>query len=165
MSQSTNRTQPAAVTLDEPVVADAPLIIRRIVKFGETDAAGVVYTGRFLDYALEAFDTWLRLVLDLPWPEQAALGIGTPAVSCQLEFARPLRAGDRLDVEVLLDRIGGGSFTVRTTGRNAAQEQVFSATMIFASIAMESRTPVRIPDRLREKMTAYAEACDREEKA
>ncbi len=147
------------VVIDEPVMSLAPLIVQRIVKFGETDAAGVVYTGRFLDYALEAFDTWFRHVIGLTWPQQAALNVGTPAVSCHLEFARPLRAGDPLAIEVLIDRIGGGSFTMRTVGRDRDGQEVFVGTMTFATIDTQNRAPIRIPDAYRDKMTAYLAAC------
>lgn len=147
------------VVVDQPVVSTTPIVIRRTVKFGETDAAGVVYTGRFLDYALEAFETWLAHLLGLTWPEQNALGIGTPAVSCHLEFSRSLRAGDLLDIEVLLDRIGGGSFTVRTVGRDKDGAEVFVGTLILATVDAVQRTPIRIPDRYRELMTAYAASC------
>ena len=61
---------PPNVVVDEPVLSVAPLIVRRIVKFGETDAAGIVYTGHFLDYALEAFEVWFRHVVGLTWQQQ-----------------------------------------------------------------------------------------------
>ena len=159
MAQPQSAGVPDNVVIDEPVVALAPLVVRRYVKFGETDAAGVVYTGRFLDYALEAFDTWFRHVIGLTWAEQAELHVGTPAVSCHLEFARPLRAGDPLDIEVSLDRVGGGSFTMRTVGRDRDGQEIFVGTMIFATIDTRDRTPIRIPDAYREKMTAYVAAC------
>ena len=98
-------------------------------------------------------------MLGLTWPEQNALGIGTPAVSCHLEFSRSLRAGDLLDIEVLLDRIGGGSFTVRTVGRDKDGAEVFVGTLILATVDAVQRTPIRIPDRYRELMTAYAASC------
>jgi acyl-CoA thioesterase FadM len=153
----------AAVVTDEPVVATAPLVVRRIVKFGETDAAGVVYTGRFLDYALEAFEVWFRHVIGLSWAQQMELQVGTPAVSCHLDFSLPLRAGDRLDIEVRLDRIGGKSFTVRTVGRDRDGQDVFVGSMTFATIDIRDRSPISIPDPYREKMNAYVAACERDE--
>lgn len=159
MSQPLAPDPTAAVIVDEPVLSAAPLVVRRVVKFGETDAAGVVYTGRFLDYALEAFETWFRHVIGLTWPQQAALKVGTPAVSCHLDFSRPLRAGDQLDIEVRLDRIGSGSFTVRTIGHDQEAQQVFVATMTFATIDTGDRSPIRIPGRYRDRMAAYLTAC------
>ncbi|MGE5146374.1 MAG: acyl-CoA thioesterase, partial [Candidatus Eiseniibacteriota bacterium] len=150
---------PPNVVVDEPVLAAAPLVVRRVVKFGETDAAGVVYTGRFLDYTLEAFEVWFRHVIGLTWQAQHAQGVGTPAVACSLEFSRPLRSGDILDIEVLIDRIGGGSYTTRTVGRNEAGEEVYVGMVTFASIQFADRKPVPLPPLYRERMTAYVTAC------
>lgn len=156
-----NPSPPAAnVVVDQPVVGEAPLVVRRIVKFGDTDAAGVVYTGRFLDFALEAYDTWLRVALDLAWPKQAAANVGAPAVSCHLEFSRSLCAGDQLDIEVRLDRIGNSSFTVRTVGRNGEGLDIFVAVLIFATVDNSARESVRIPDAYRARMEAYVAACE-----
>ena len=152
---------PPNVMVDEPVLAFVPLVVRRVIKFGETDAAGVVYTGRFLDDALEAFEVWFRQIIGLTWQQQhSEMGVGTPAVACHLEFSRPLRSGDILDIEVLLDRIGGGSFTARTVGRNAAGQEVFVGMLTFATIDLADRRPVPLPALYRDRMTAYVAACE-----
>ena len=151
---------PPNVVVDEPVMAQAPLVVRRIVKFGDTDAAGVVYSGNFLDYALEAFEVWFRQVVGVTWQQQQHdIGVGTPAVACHLEFARPLRSGDILDIAVLIDRIGRGSYTARTVGRNEAGQEVFVGMLTFASIQFADRKPVPLPALYRERMTAYVAAC------
>ena len=160
MQQASVPEKPVGLVDDEQIVAPAPMVVRRFIKFGDTDAAGVVYSGRFLDFALEAFDTLLRVGFDLGWPQQEASGVGTPAVSFHLEFSRSLRAGDQLDIEILIDRIGGGSFTVRTVGRNARAEDVFYATMIFASVTNDDRKSVKLPDWLRSKLEAYVASCE-----
>jgi len=157
---ATSAALPRNVVVDEPVLTLAPLVVRRIVKFGETDAAGVVYSGNFLDYALEAFEVWFRQIVGVTWQQQHHdIGIGTPAVACHLEFARPLRSGDILDIEVLIDRIGGGSYTARTVGRNEAGQEVFVGMLTFASIQFADRKPVPLPALYRERMTAYVAAC------
>ncbi|HEX7007537.1 MAG TPA: thioesterase family protein [Alphaproteobacteria bacterium] len=152
---------PPNVVVDEPVLQAAPMVVRRIVKFGETDAAGVVYSGNFLDYALEAFEVWFREVVGVTWQEQHHdIGVGTPAVACSLEFFRPLRSGDVLDITVLIDRIGRGSYTTRTIGRNEAGQEVFVGLLTFASIRFADRKPVPLPALYRERMTAYVAACE-----
>jgi len=157
---SSSAPNPGTLVVDEPVVAEAPLVVRRIVKFGDTDAAGVVYSGNFLDYTLEAFEVWFRHVVGVSWQQQHdELGVGTPAVACHLEFSRPLRTGDILDIEVLIDRIGGGSYTTRTVGRNEAGEEVFEGKVTFASIRFADRKPVPLPTLYRERMEAYVAAC------
>jgi 4-hydroxybenzoyl-CoA thioesterase len=157
---SKSAPNPSTVVVDEPVTAAAPLVVRRIVKFGDTDAAGVVYSGNFLDYALEAFEVWFSRVIGVSWQQQHdEMGVGTPAVACHLEFARPLRTGDILDIEVLIDRIGGGSYTTRTVGRNEAGQDVFEGKLTFASIRFADRKPVPLPALYRERMEAYVAAC------
>lgn len=145
----------------ETVLATAPMVVRRTIRFGEVDAAGVVYTCNFLDYAMEAIETWFEAVAGCTWAGQhAELGIGTPAVSCNLDFRAPLRTGDRLDVTVLIDRLGGSSYTIRTEGRAAADATfIFEGSVTFATIDLATRKPVSIPDRYRDRFTAYRDAC------
>ena len=36
----------------------APFIHRRVITWSDTDPAGIAYTGRFSDFALQAIDAW-----------------------------------------------------------------------------------------------------------
>ena len=64
------------------------LVHRRRVLRGETDAARIAYTARFLDFAMEATEAWFRDRLGAGWYElNFDHGIGTPFVHASLDLS------------------------------------------------------------------------------
>ena len=43
-----------------------PFTVTRTVKWGDCDPAGIIYTPRVLDYAMEIVEAWYREVLGVP---------------------------------------------------------------------------------------------------
>ena len=41
--------------------------VTRRVSWGDCDPAGIIYTPRVLDYAMETLEAWNREVLGIPW--------------------------------------------------------------------------------------------------
>jgi acyl-CoA thioesterase FadM len=67
----------------------APFRYSRPVRFGDTDAAGIVYTGRVPDMALEALEIWFRDRLALNWFENLQNGrVDVPAFISSSTSAR-----------------------------------------------------------------------------
>ena len=88
-------------------------MILRTIKFGETDAAAIVYTPRFADFCMEAAEVWFREYLDFDWYHiNTELGMGTPVVHMEIDFKGPLHGGDGLAVEVDVARVGSKSLTL-----------------------------------------------------
>lgn len=58
----------------------APFIHRRTIRFGETDAAAIVYTARFFEYALDAIDVPPALAIAI-----APVNVISTAPSAQYE--------------------------------------------------------------------------------
>ncbi len=44
-----------------------PFTVTRTVKWGDCDPAGIIYTPRVLDYAMEILEAWYREVVGVPW--------------------------------------------------------------------------------------------------
>jgi 4-hydroxybenzoyl-CoA thioesterase len=82
------------------------IVYRRPVRFQEIDAAGIVFFGRYLDYAHEAMEHFFaeleggyrRLILERR--------VGLPAVDVKMSFAAPLHFGQTLLVETTTRRLG-----------------------------------------------------------
>lgn len=82
------------------------------VRLHHTDAAGVIFCSRLLELAHEAYEALL---------EQVGLGLDRilaqgrlrlPVVALEAEFAQPIRVGERLQVELTLERRGPHSYQV-----------------------------------------------------
>lgn len=120
---------------------------RRRVAFGDTDAAGIVYTGRFSSYALEAIEAWFRATIGVSWYEMTTdLGIGTPFVHTSLDFRSSLTPRDELLTEVALSKAGHSSLTFTITGRVADSRRLsFEGRFVCVFVDKASAKPIAIP--------------------
>lgn len=74
---------------------------RRVVRFQEVDAAGIVFYARTFDYFHDAYVEFLR---GRGAPLEAALQDGSwvaPLTRAEAEYLRPLRFGDEVDVSLV----------------------------------------------------------------
>jgi 4-hydroxybenzoyl-CoA thioesterase len=85
------------------------IVYERPVRFEEVDAAGIVFFGRFSHYAHEAMEHFFS-GLEGGYPRLIVQRrVGLPAVALAFRFARPLRYGETLLVEVVTRRLGNRS--------------------------------------------------------
>jgi len=77
-----------------------------VVRFGEVDAAGVVYFSRIFDYAHRAYEDMLA-AMDLPLNRILKEdGWGMPLVHAEADFSRPMHLGESLVVDVEVAELG-----------------------------------------------------------
>ena len=85
----------------------------RLVQFAETDMAGIVHFAQFYRYMEEAEHAFLRAVgLSVMDHRPDGSIVGWPRVSAKCGFKSPAFFGDRLDIEVSVQRIGVKSLTL-----------------------------------------------------
>ncbi len=145
----------------EQVIATAPVVVRRTVKWGEIDFARVAFTGKFLDWMLEAAETWFTHLMGEHWAAfDVRHDVTLPVVGTQLDFHIALHPGEQLDLTVTLARIGRSSHTVAIKGENARGDHCFDGTLTFAAIDPETEKSVAMPDILKERLEAYNAACE-----
>lgn len=95
------------------------LQLQRSVRFGDTDAAGVMHFHQLLRWCHEAYEESLeRFGLTaasvFPRPEWAGASpeVALPIVYCQAEFWRPLVVGDQLQINLQPAALGPEGFEV-----------------------------------------------------
>lgn len=74
---------------------------RRVVRFQEVDAAGIVFHARIFDYF---HDAYVGLLRDRGAPLERALRTGewvAPLTRAEAEYLRPLRFGDEIEVVIV----------------------------------------------------------------
>ncbi len=59
-------------------------------------------------------------------------------MSIECEFARPSRLGDRLGFELVVERMGEGSFTLKIVANDRNGEQRMKARLVLACIDLET---------------------------
>lgn len=126
----------------------------RRVRWGESDPARIVYTARFLDFAMDAIEAFFLDRLGRGFYElNAEDGIGTPFVHVELDFKSPLTPRDTLATEVQVSRLGGGSVHFALVGR-VGLRVAFTAKLVCAFVegSGAAMRPIRIPDRYRARL-------------
>ncbi len=136
------------------------LHLKRIVRFGDTDAAGVIHFYQLLrwcheaweeslqNYGLDAFEIFPGLNKKLKMPN-----IALPIIHCQADFLCPIKIGDSLSVELEPERIDLGRFQVKT---RFIIDQNDAARAIIQHAAIDSQTRKRCS--LPEKIHLWLEA-------
>lgn len=137
-----------------------PFVQKRDVRWGDTDGAQIVYTVRFVDYAMDAIEGWFREVMQLDWYRMnTELDMGTPFVKIDMDIKSPLTPHDELEVRVLVERMGRSSLAFNVTGRRNGTEVSFESRFICSMVRKSTMKSIEIPDHLRRNVDRYVAQC------
>jgi len=138
-----------------------PYVYSRQIHWGETDAGGIVYTGQFLDFMMEAAEMWWRDVVGPDWYKlKVDHGMGSPMVHTSMDFIKPVYDGEILELKVSVEKLGGSSITHAIEGFGPDGTHRFSGKLVAAVITLEPFKAVSVPDDWRKKIEKYIAACD-----
>lgn len=131
-----------------------PFVHTLRVRYSEIDGQKIVYNAHYLTYIDLAITEYFRN-LEIQFVEASAFDIAL--VKATLEYKRPARLDDWLDIHVSVTRLGNSSFTgkfrISPHGRDGAGDAHLEAEIIYVSVTEEGRsTP--IPDWVRERIAA-----------
>jgi len=136
--------------------SDTPFSYKRRVRWGECDPAGVVYTPRFTDFVIEAFNDFLQWLLEAPLqPRLADLDLGTPAKAVSMVFHKSLWPDDLFEIVVHVGEIRTRSFDLQFIAVGEDREAIFDATLSVICVHQAERRSRAIPDDLRSRLEAY----------
>ena len=137
------------MTSTESVISEEPFTIRRRVRFGDCDPAGVVYTVRFSDYVVSAMDLFLSALLGGPYLERLR-NVQTPIKALNFVFLAPLRPNDEFDMTVSVRDIRTHTFDLAIAAALPSGAAIFEALVTPICItAGNERRSVAIPVQLR----------------
>jgi 1,4-dihydroxy-2-naphthoyl-CoA hydrolase len=125
------------------------LLLCRTVRFGDTDAAGVMHFTQLLRWCHEAYEESLeRFGLPagsiFPGPAPAP-EVALPIVHCQADYRRPLICGDPLAIQLEPLRLDPGCFDVRYRFR-CGDEPVAEALTRHLAIRAADRQRCPLPE-------------------
>jgi 4-hydroxybenzoyl-CoA thioesterase len=124
-----------------------------LVRFGDLDAAGIAYYPNLVDFLHQSFEDFFAGHVGRPYPEVYREGIGFPTVKLEVEFLAPVRYGDRVEIEVGVERVGRSSVHMTYLG-SVNDYPVFRARNVAVTVDMRSWTPMPLPAWLRERFQA-----------
>ena len=130
------------------------LNLKRVVRFGDTDAAGVMHFYNLFRWCHEAWEESLELYgipSDRVFPnlnrDEEDLSIAVPIVHCEANFLLPLYAGNHLDIQLLPKRIDRSSFKVETKFKRDNKEVAFGLIQ-HCAIDFHSRKRCALPEEI-----------------
>lgn len=149
----------------EEIVSDEPLVIRRVVRWGECDPAGIAYTPRFLDYVVSTHEAFISLMLGGPIHQlKSAAGVDFPVRGVEIDFRSTLPLDAQFDMEVRVGAIRNRSFDLHVIARKVEAEGkrigpvAFVARISPVTVDRATRAAAPIPKDLKARIAAYAAA-------
>ena len=139
-------------------MSDEPLYrAELIVRFGHIDEAGIVYYPRLVNYFHVAMEEFFGAVLDTDYPRfLSEHRLGLPAAHLEVDFLRPLRYGDHIQVEVGIEKVGNSSIVWRyRIFRPGETEPAAQARIVTVNVDMDTFEKRAVPDWLRQRLEAY----------
>ena len=121
------------------------------VYYEDTDAAGVVYYANYLKYMERARTEWLE-ALGFPLAAfEREHGVVFVVHRCEIDFLRPGRLNDTLDVSVEPVKLGAATINARQEVRRGT-DVLTSALVTLACLDAARWRPVRMPSDLAAKL-------------
>lgn len=144
----------------EYVLSERPFVVRRQVRWGDCDPAGVVYTGRFTEYLLGAVGLFADHLAGNTGESLGQVhGVGTPCRGMAFDFAGTLWPNDVIDITCTVGEIRERSYDFHCVARKPDGTLIFRATFSPICVRLEARQSTPIPPSLRAVLQTY---CDTE---
>ncbi|MGN6721906.1 MAG: acyl-CoA thioesterase [Marmoricola sp.] len=117
---------------------------RHHVRYHETDSQGYLFNARYLEVVDVAMTEYLRS-LGYSYEAFVAEGADPSVVRAELDFKRPARFDDLLDVTVHCVDVGRSSFRLRTTIAREGEELAV-ATLVYVNVDVDAETSRALPE-------------------
>ncbi len=130
-----------------------PFILPVRVYYEDTDAAGVVYHANYLRYFERVRTEWLREIGRNHADMVREHGLMFVVRSVTLEYLKPARLDDLLDVGVAVANLGRAQVLLHQFARRA-EEELVSGTVRIVCVDMKKMKTAPIPEYLRETLKA-----------
>jgi acyl-CoA thioesterase FadM len=156
------RTRPTrdSKAATEIVVGANPITIRRRVKWGECDPAGVVYMVNYSEYVVSAYEIFMTVLLGEGFVKaKARHRIALPAKAFAIEFYAALRPDDDFLMTVEIVGIRAKTFDISVRGRSIARHDLFLAKLTPIAVDPAKRTAALLPRAMVRKLSRYRESC------
>lgn len=125
------------------------------VYYEDTDAGGVVYYANYLKYLERCRSDWMRQTGFGQSEIASHSGIAFVVRSLQLEYLKPARLDDLLDIGLAVEKLGRAQILFRQHIRRG-DDLLLTGTVQIVCIKADAQppAPIAIPDHLRTQLEA-----------
>ena len=125
------------------------LISKRTVRFGDSDAAGVIHFHNLFRWAHESWEESLEKyginlleIFPIGKENNHSLSVALPIIHCKADFRKEVKTGDQLTIEIHPEKINESCFQVKT---RFIYEKDCVAISVIRHLAINSATRKRCP--------------------
>ena len=131
-------------------------VIEERVRWGDVDAAGIIFYGAYIRF-FEFAETELFRAVGLPYSVMFdELDVWLPRVHLECDFHHAARLDDLLEVSVYVGRFGKKSMRLDLEVRRKGDELIIAdAHFVLASVRRDTFETVPIPEALRNRLAPY----------
>jgi len=124
------------------------------IRFSDVDHAGILYYPRFLHYFHCCFEDFFERALGVPYNHLLDVErLGFPTVHMEVDYLKPLRFGDHVEISLSIDSIGKKSVTWIYTGETSRENKkvrAVEARLVTVCLDMDSFRSVEVPRKYRD---------------
>ncbi len=126
------------------------------VRWGDVDAAGIIFYGAYIRF-FEIAETELFRAVGLPYSVMFDdLDVWLPRVHLECDFHHAAQLDDLLEVSVYVGRFGNKSMRLDFEVRRKGDELLIAdAHFVLASVRRDTFETVPIPEELRSRLAPY----------
>jgi 4-hydroxybenzoyl-CoA thioesterase len=121
------------------------------IRFSDVDHAGILYYPRFLHYFHCCFEDFFERGLGVPYNHLLDVErIGFPTVHMEVDYLKPLRFGDHVEITLGISKIGNKSVHWLYTGDTARENKkvrCVEANLVTVSINMNNFEGIPLPQK------------------
>lgn len=133
--------------------------VRRKIRFGQSDPAGIVFFPEFFRMFNDLFEDWVRLALGIDFAAQFRDHARMfPLVHVEADFKESRSLGQTIDLTLVLDGLGDSSIRYTIYGHDDERE-ILSARCVTCLASKETGRKVSLPNDMRGRMEAYQALC------
>jgi len=134
-----------------------PFIYRRPIRWGDTDAARIVFTAHYFDICMEAIESFFHKILELYWfAMTCGQSTGTPCVHAEIDFHTPLTTRDVLNIRVDIEHQGSSSLSLILYGNWGVEGVAAFVGRFTCSFSdLKNLKSIPIPNDIRQRITCY----------
>ncbi len=129
----------------------------RLIRFSDCDPAGIVFYPQYFVMLNGLIEDWFNEQLGIVYADLISdRRIGLPTVRLEADFKAVSRLGDRVRLDLLVEKIGGASLTLQLQCRGADDSLRMNLRQVLVTTSLVSHRALEIPADIRTAIKRWA---------
>ena len=122
----------------------------RTIHFSDCDPAGIVFYPQYFVMLNAHIEDWITEGLGVDYYALVSeRRIGLPTVRLEVDFVAVSRMGDRVELELEVERVGGASLTLRRHIAGVGGDRRMTMRQVLVTTSLDTHRAIQLPADLR----------------